>query len=171
VENVTTKRRIYRGRIYSGPFPVENLKRVERPTTSIMEDKVQRVDERESGFRRAGRGDFGPVIKKEYSRFVQKHPLSGALRQMMGHMIPKVDGPVAQKRAPLPNDPEVMSLHIKETAYFLRSDAVGICKLPPYAVYSHSAFDGQPVELHRPDGKWWLDLEDIDGELQISFKS
>jgi hypothetical protein len=49
---------------------------VDRPTTSIQDDKVQRVDEKESGFRRAGRGDFGPVIKKEYSRFVQKHPLS-----------------------------------------------------------------------------------------------
>jgi len=32
VENVTTKRCIYRGRIYSDPFPVEHLKRVDRPT-------------------------------------------------------------------------------------------------------------------------------------------
>ena len=50
------------------PFPVHKLKRVDRPTTEIMGDKVQRVDERESGFNRAGRGDFGPVQKKEEVR-------------------------------------------------------------------------------------------------------
>jgi hypothetical protein len=31
------------------PFPVHKLKRVDRPTTAIIEDKIQRVDERESG--------------------------------------------------------------------------------------------------------------------------
>jgi reductive dehalogenase len=40
-----------------------------------------------------------------------------------------------------------MALHIKETAYFLRADAVGICKLPPYAVYSHARLGGQAVQL------------------------
>jgi reductive dehalogenase len=38
---------------------------------------------------------------------------------------------------------------MKEVAYFLRADAVGICKLPPYAVYSHSFPDGQPIELNH----------------------
>jgi reductive dehalogenase len=42
-----------------------------------------------------------------------------------------------------------MSRHIKETAYFLRADLVGICKLPPYAVYSHSMPDGEPIELNH----------------------
>lgn len=149
MDPLRSKRRVFRGKIYSDPFPVEHLKRVERPTTSILDDKVQRVDERESGFRRAGRGDFGPVLRKEYIRFVPKHPLSGALRQMMGHMIPTVDGPVAGKRAPLPDDPVQMSLHIKETAYFLRADMVGICELPPYAVYSHSAMDNKPIGLNH----------------------
>jgi reductive dehalogenase len=141
------KRRVFKGKIYADPFPVEHLKRVDRPTTSILADQVQRVDERESGFRRAGRGDFGPRIQKEYSRFVQKHPLSWALRKMMGHMIPTVDGPIRAGKSPIPDDPLQMSLHIKETAYFLRADAVGICELPPYTVYSHSASDDQPIEL------------------------
>ena len=63
------------------------------------------------------------------------------------------DGMVAAHKAPIPEDPQVLSRHIKETAYFLRADAVGICKLPPYAVYSHN-YDpdnpdspGIPVEL------------------------
>ena len=56
------------------PYPVHTLKRVDRPTTQIDDDQVPRVDEREAGFNRAGRGDL-----------------------------------------------------------------VGICELPPYAVYSHGA--------------------------------
>jgi hypothetical protein len=32
------------------PYPVEVLKRVDRPTTMILDDQVKRVDERESRF-------------------------------------------------------------------------------------------------------------------------
>lgn len=61
-----------RGRFgHADPYPVHTLKRVDRPTTLIFDDQVQRVDERESGIMRAGRGDFGPRLKKEYYRFVQ----------------------------------------------------------------------------------------------------
>jgi hypothetical protein len=37
------------------PYPVEILKRVDRPTTKIIDEQVPRVDERESGFNRARR--------------------------------------------------------------------------------------------------------------------
>jgi reductive dehalogenase len=43
----------------------------------------------------------------------------------------------------------LLSRHIKEAAYFLRADAVGICKLPPYAVYTNSFPDGKPIELNH----------------------
>jgi reductive dehalogenase len=131
------------------PFPVEILKRVDRPTTAIKEDTVQRVDERESGFNRAVRGDFGQYLQQERHRFVAKHPLSGALVQMQFTLSEIVDGIVAKKKAPLPDDPDVMTRHIKETAYFLRADLVGICELPPYAVYSHSMETGKPVKLNH----------------------
>lgn len=142
------KRRVHNGKIYVDPFPVEKLKRVDRPTTLIMEDKVQRVDERESGFNKAARGIYGPQLQKERYRFVRKHPLSGALVSMQDHLKTLVDGPLAPEKAPLPDDPEMMSVHIKEVAYFLRADLVGICKLPPYAVYSHSMETGEPIELN-----------------------
>ena len=129
------------------PFPVGVLKRVDRPTTEINEDKIQRVDERESGFNRAFRGDFGPSLKRERPRFVMKHPLSGALVQMQTYLREFVDGSAALGKAPLPDEPVVITRHIKETAYFLRADMVGVCQLPPYAVYSHSMPDGEPVEL------------------------
>jgi reductive dehalogenase len=129
------------------PFPVHRLKRIERPTTLILDNKVQRVDERESGFNKAVRGDYGEKLKKERNRFVAKHPVSGALLWMTAYLKDVVDGLVASQKAPIPEDPERISRHIKELAYFLRADAVGICKLPPYAVYSHSFPDGEPVTL------------------------
>ena len=140
-----------RGKLgYADPYPVHKLKRVERPTTKIYDAQVQRVDERESGFNRAGRGDFGPSLKKEYFRFVNKHPLSGALLQMGFTLRKAVDGKVGPEGAPLLDDPEWMAGHIKETAYFLRADLVGICELPPYAVYTNSVWHGgEKIELNH----------------------
>ncbi len=48
------------------------------------------------------------------------------------------------------DNPVLNSHHIKETAYFLRADMIGICELPPYAVFTHSRKDGKPIECqHR----------------------
>jgi 3-chloro-4-hydroxyphenylacetate reductive dehalogenase len=131
------------------PFPVHKLKRVDRPTTRILDDQVKRVDERESGFNKAARGDYGEVLKRERPRFVMKHPLSGALGQMQLFLKEIVDGIAAKQKAPIPEDPALLSRHIKEVGYFLRADAVGICKLPPYAVYTNSFPNGEPVELNH----------------------
>jgi len=131
------------------PYPVEILKRVDRPTTLVREGEILRVDERESGFNRALRGDFGPQLTKERHRFVSKHPLSGALVNMQFTLAQIVDGVVAADKAPVPEDPAAMARHLKETAYFLRADIVGISELPPYAVYSHSMATGEPVELRH----------------------
>jgi hypothetical protein len=59
------------------PHPVEALKRVDRPTTLINDDEVQRVDERESGFMQCRRGDFGPHFKKEVDRSYKSTPSQG----------------------------------------------------------------------------------------------
>lgn len=44
---------------------------------------------------------------------------------------------MAGQEAPVPEDTELITRHVKETAYFLRADSVGVCKLPAYAVYNH----------------------------------
>jgi reductive dehalogenase len=67
---------------------------------------------------------------------------------MTGHMVPLVDGEIAQAKAPLPEDTKVLSRHIKQLGYFLRADIVGICRLPQYAVYHHD-LAGNPVELNH----------------------
>lgn len=126
-------------------YPMEKLKRVDRPTT-IITDNIPRFDEREHGFARAMRGDFGPVAAREFGRFIHKYPLGAAFANMVGHMVPMVEGPVAPTKAPIPRDPKILSQHIKQLGYFLRADMVGICRLPQYAVYSHG-LDGKPVKL------------------------
>jgi hypothetical protein len=118
-------------------FPMHKIRRIDRPTTLIKDNEVQRVREREAGFCKAAAGDYGPVLQREFRRFVPKHPLSGALAWMRNAMRTLVDGMVAAQKAPISTDPAGLSHHIKETAYFLRADAVGICELPRYAVYSH----------------------------------
>ena len=78
------------------PFPVHTLKRIERPTTKIFDEHVQRVGEREGGFNKASRGDYGPVLQRERARFVPKHPISGALPWMTAYLKDVVDGVVVR---------------------------------------------------------------------------
>jgi reductive dehalogenase len=59
-----------------------------------------------------------------------------------------VDGEVAPTKAPIPEDPLVLSPHIKSLGYFLRADIIGICRLPQWAVYSHDG-NGKPVECNH----------------------
>ena len=58
--------------------------------------------------------------------------------------------PPAARVAPLPDDLAVRSRNVKGVGYFLGADAVGVCALPEYAVYSHDRF-GQPVECDHPN--------------------
>jgi hypothetical protein len=74
---------------------MDQLKRVDRPTTTINDDEVKRVSERNAGFCKAAAGDYGPTLQKEFRRFVPKHPLSGACSWMRDNMRPFVDGMVA----------------------------------------------------------------------------
>ncbi len=134
---------------HPGPFPVHRLKRVDRPTTFIADNEVHRIDERDGGFQRAHRGEYGSRLQDEYERFMGKYPLSSALLSMSRSMAPLVDGLVRSSTAPGTDDPAAMARHIKEVAYFLRSDMVGICRLPPYAVFSHSRWDGKPIHLEH----------------------
>jgi len=163
------RKREKRNKKHIDPYPVHALRRVDRPTTRIIDTEIKRVDERSGGFYQAKIGAFGPFLAKEYERFVSKHPLSGALDTMTGFLGQLVDfeprlavrdghtawgatswSPMPEKsrrRAPGTEDPMRMARHIKETAYFLRADLVGICELPPYAVFSNRNFDGFSVEL------------------------
>lgn len=131
------------------PFPVHKLKRVEFPTTVVQEEDIQRVDERDGGFQKAHRGEYGETLKNEYQRFMEKYPLSKSQLKMARHLGVNdiVDGAPFPVKAPGTDNTAAMNRHIKELGYFLRADMVGICELPQYAVFTHSRWDGSPIDL------------------------
>ena len=47
-------------------FPMHKIKRIDRPTTMIKYDEVQRVRELDSGFCEPAAGDYGPVLQREF---------------------------------------------------------------------------------------------------------
>ena len=67
---------------------------------------------------KARRGLYGASIQKEIGRFVPKHPMSGAEIWMMGKMASLVDGMAAAQKAPIPDDPGILSRDIKAAAIF-----------------------------------------------------
>ncbi len=182
---------------------MEKLKRVEKPTT-LVTNEVERFDEREIGFARARRGDFGPIAasraSKSGSAVSISKTLMSALNQIgtINRIMPSVrfadgqqpevtsmsdmlmmsertpfpsekagadkgegitdippgmrqimavmTGEPALEKTELPDNPAIISRHIKSLGYFIGADIMGICDLPKWAVYSHDML-GNPVEL------------------------
>lgn len=119
-----------------------------QPTTRIV-GEIQRPDERRHGFARAFAGEFGPEIQRLRTTFIAKYPNGAALNWSVNNvLVGKEDGPVSPQRVEV-TDVARATQHIKDLALFYRADAVGVCELPPFAVYSHSADTGQPIELNH----------------------
>lgn len=120
----------------------------EKPTTRIV-GEIHRRDERTHGFARAAAGEFGPEIQQLRSTFIAKYPNGSALNWSVNEvLVGKEDGPVSPKRIEI-KDVARATRHIKELARFYRADAVGVCELPPFAVYSHDGSKGEPIELEH----------------------
>lgn len=131
-------------------YPMEQVKRVDRPTTLILDDEVPRVPKRAAFFERALRGDLGEKSKAERGRFALKHPFAHAMTPLIRGMVPLQDGAVAERPAPDDlDDPAANARAIKSLSYFLGADLTGICEIPRYAWFSHKE-DGTPIEpYHR----------------------
>ena len=128
-----------------GPFPTQRLKRVDKATI-IITDTIQRIDEREHALNRAFRGDYGPAVQKASQRINIRYPISHALMDVALGLRSLEDNEVASSKAPIPDDPKVLSRHIKRLGHFLKADVMGICRLPHYAVYSHDV-KGNTINL------------------------
>lgn len=120
-----------------------------KPTSRIV-GEIKRPDERCHGFARAATGEFGPEIQRLRAIFVAKYPNGAALNwSIKAALKGNEDGPVSQRRIETKDVPRATQ-HIKDLARFYRADAVGVCELTSFAVYSHSAETGEPIELsHR----------------------
>ncbi len=128
-----------------GQYPMEMVKRVPQTTTRITDD-VPRMPKRANFFVRASRGDMGAKLASHFPSFVTKHPLSNIMRSIIAAQLPNHRGEVNPEPAPVPEDLQERSDHIKALAHFMGADIVGICEIPDYAWYSHQ-LDGSPIEM------------------------
>ena len=123
-----------------GAYPMETVKRVERPTTLILDDEVPRVPKRAAFFDRALRGDLGAKALRERHRFANKQPHSAGMMPSMRAMVPVQDGPPAPNAdTSVYSNPIANSKAIKSLSYLLGADITGICEIPDYAWFSHGA--------------------------------
>jgi reductive dehalogenase len=129
-------------------YPMETVKRVDRPTTLILDDEVPRVPKRASFFDRAVHGDLGKKSQHERSRFAFKHPLAAAMLSQIRAMVPHQDGPVADSVSPACGDAGENTRALKSLSYALGAELTGICEIPDYAWYSHGD-GGVPIECHH----------------------
>jgi ferredoxin len=130
-------------------YPMETVKRVDRPTTLILDDEVPRVSKRAAFFQRALHGDLGEKAKRERVRFAFKTPFSYSLLQAIRALVPHQGGEVSGAAAAGFGDAAANSRAIKSLSYFLGSDLTGICEIPRYAWYSHKE-DGTEIKpYHR----------------------
>ena len=129
-------------------YPMEQVKRVDRPTTLILDDEVPRVPKRAGFFERAIHGDLDTKAQVERQRFSFKHPFAAAMLKQIRGMVPHQDGPVAETKAAELNDPEANTRALKSLSYALGSEITGICEIPEYAWYSHKE-DGSEIKPYH----------------------
>jgi len=140
------KRNILHRQDQLGPFPMERLKREDQPTNTITE-AVQRIDMRDNAYGLAARGEYGPAVQKAVGKKQpEKYPLSAAQKDVIDHIALFKSVPTASKTAPIPQEPDILTRHIKAVGYFLKADVMGACKVPPSAYYSHDK-QGNPIDV------------------------
>jgi len=129
-----------------GPFPMHRLKRVNKPTTLISDD-IQRIDFRDIAIIKAARGDYGPVVKRNADpSYKQQNPFGESISNVLAQIGRFEGSKVADNKAPIPDDPVILSRYIKRLGYFLKADIMGICDFPKYAAYSHDP-GGNPIDI------------------------
>ncbi len=131
-----------------GPYPVEKLKRIDRPTTHIFDDEVPRIPQRANFYVRAERGDLGKRALKERPRWAYKHPLSQGILGLLWNMVPHQEGEPAAQKAPGTDDALANTKAIKALSHYIGSSITGICEIPDYCWYSHRK-DGSVINPYH----------------------
>lgn len=138
--------------LHLGRWPMELIKRVEKPTTLVLEDQIARVSKRGDFFKRAQAVDMGEKSQVQLKRFAFKYPLAMAMTPLIGSLVP-LQGP----RTPLQpsgiggdlTDLQHNANAIKALGHFLGADFVGVCEAKPWMYYSHDEVEGQPIEAYH----------------------
>ncbi len=125
-------------------YPMETVKRVDRPTTIIIDEEVPRVPKRAEFFARSEFGDLGEKSRVERGRFSFKHPFAMSMVSLIKRMVPEQDGVVNSRISNNCNDPVANAKALKSISYLLGSEITGICEIPEYAWYSNRK-DGSEI--------------------------
>ncbi|MCC2099049.1 MAG: Fe-S protein, partial [Hyphomicrobiales bacterium] len=134
--------------LHMGRYPMETIKRVDRPTTLVIEGEIGRVSKRGDFFSRALAGDMGAKPKEQRRKFAFKHPLATGMRPLIQEMVP-LQG-TRHKMQPNgfggdTSDPLANANAIKALGHFLGADFVGICRAEPWMYYSHDDAAGHEI--------------------------
>ena len=66
-----------------------------------------------------------------------RYPLSVAQVKVLGNIASLKGLKPAATKAPITEDPQVLTRHIKRLGYFLGADIMSVCRFPKYAAYSY----------------------------------
>ena len=144
MQNELKYRDILRSREPLDRYPLDKLKRVARPTNAYVGPMARR-DPREQALVLSVRGDYGEAVKARARSLNDAEPLNAAYFHVQRHINSIVKNPVAAEKAPVPDDPQVLTRHVKSLAYFMGADLVGICRVPESAMYTNT-MKGEPIE-------------------------
>ncbi|MFT5351062.1 MAG: ferredoxin, partial [Gammaproteobacteria bacterium] len=130
-------------------YPMETVKRVDKPTTLILENEVPRVPKRAGFFERAIHGDLGEKAQRERTRFSFKHPFADAMLKQIRAMVPHQEGEITATPDAELNDAEANTKAIKSLSYALGAEITGICEIPDYCWYSHNVDGSEIIPNHK----------------------
>ena len=139
-----SKRQILLDDSQLGPYPLEKLPHVDRITSEVF-DMETRPWQKEHELSKCARGDYGEKIQKRAIGLSAHNPMCEALFKTLPYISGYPENPVADEKAPLPDDPAVLARHIKKYTYFLGAEQVGICRVPKRTVYRDYP-DGQNID-------------------------
>jgi ferredoxin len=131
-----------------GPYPVESLKRVDKPTTEIFEDEVPRVPSRANFYVRTALGDLSEKAQGQAARWSQKHPVAQGIVRPAWAIKPLQDGQTTSQLASGTEDAEANTKALKALSHYLGGAITGICEIPDYCWYSHDKH-GRPIEPYH----------------------
>ncbi len=134
-------------------FPTEKLKRVEKTTNLIDEDRIPRVPKSSEFFLRAAFGDLGegPMEASADGYSVAKAPMAAALRTALNvYSLLQRGDPAPDRRTADHADPKRNADIVKATMHFLGTDIAGVSRAPDWVWYSHRQ-DGSEMPVAHPN--------------------
>lgn len=143
-----SRREILQNESQLGPYPLEKLPRADKITTEVLDDELRPL-QRDHELNKCMRGDYGEAVAQRGRNLTLRNPLCEAIFSTVPYFGAFPENSVAGQKAPLPDDPHLLSRHIKKYAYFLGAEQVGICRVPKRVIYRDGP-KGEPLECDYP---------------------